>query len=301
MSNNKYRKIITVVGPTSTGKSELAVLIARRYNGEVISADSRQVYRGLDIGSGKITKTEMRGVPHHLLNVADPRRTYTAARYQRDARKILFSILHRGALPVVCGGTGFYIQALVDGIVLPNVKPNRLLRKTLNRKTTSELALLLKRSDPARAHVIDLRNKQRVIRALEIVKELGFVPVFKKDPLPYPILFIGIQPDQETFKKRISTRIERWLRAGLRAEIQSLFRLGLSSERIRSFGLVYSWALDLENGTISRSAFIEGLARDIYAYAKRQQTWFRKNRRIHWVRNEREGLRLAQEFLKNSS
>ena len=301
MSNNKYRKIITVVGPTSTGKSELAVLIARRYNGEVISADSRQVYRGLDIGSGKITKTEMRGVPHHLLNVADPRRIYTAARYQRDARKILSSIFHRGALPVVCGGTGFYIQALVDGIVLPNVKPNRLLRKTLNRKTTSELALLLKRADPARAHFIDLRNKQRVIRALEIVKELNFVPDLKKDPLPYPILFIGIQPDKKIFKKRISTRIERWLRAGLRAEIRSLFRSGLSSERVRSFGLVYSWALDLENGTISRSAFVKGLARDIYTYAKRQQTWFRKNRRIHWVRNEREGLRLAQEFLKNSS
>ncbi len=293
--------MITVVGPTSTGKSELAVLIARRYNGEVISADSRQVYRGLDIGSGKITKTEMRGVPHHLLNVADPRRTYTAARYQRDARKILSSIFHRGALPVVCGGTGFYIQALVDGIVLPNVKPNKLLRKTLNRKTTPELALLLKRSDPARAHSIDPRNKQRVIRALEIVKELGFVPDLKKTPLPCPILFIGIQPDQEIFKKRISTRIERWLRAGLRAEIRSLFRLGLSSERIRSFGLVYSWALDLENGTISMSAFAEGLARDIYAYAKRQQTWFRKNRRIHWVRNKREGLRLAQEFLKGPS
>jgi len=173
-------KVIVILGPTASGKSALAIDLALRFNGEVISADSRQVYRGLDIGSGKITKKEMLGIPHHLIDVADPKKIFTADLFQKLSRKAVADILSRGKLPIICGGTGFYIKAAIDSAQLPDVQPDHALRAKLSKKTPEQLFAMLKKKDPARAKSIDPQNPVRLIRALEIVASIGKVPPTSK-------------------------------------------------------------------------------------------------------------------------
>ncbi len=170
-------KLIVILGPTASGKSDLVVKLAKKFGGEIISADSRQVYKGLNIGSGKITKKEMQGVPHYLLDVANPKRRFTVAQYQKLAFKKIKEIQRRGNIPFLVGGTGFYIQSIVDRIVIPEVKPNWKLRKNLAQKTTDELFLMLKKLDSDRAKNIDAKNPRRLIRAIEIALSL-------RDPTP---------------------------------------------------------------------------------------------------------------------
>ncbi|MBI4708741.1 MAG: tRNA (adenosine(37)-N6)-dimethylallyltransferase MiaA [Candidatus Portnoybacteria bacterium] len=175
----RNQKLIIVLGPTASGKSDLAVSLAKKINGEVISADSRQVYKGLDIGSGKITKEEMQGIPHCLLGVADPKRRFSVAQYKKLAQVAIKKIQRQGKIPIICGGTGFYIQAVVDNIALPEVKPDWKLRKQLEKFNTDELFKKLKKLDPRRSRNIDSHNQRRLIRALEIVIKSGKpVPLF---------------------------------------------------------------------------------------------------------------------------
>lgn len=169
-------KILVILGPTSTGKTALSIRLAKRLNGEVISADSRQVYKGLDIGSGKVTKREMKGVPHHLLDIANPKNVFSADDFVKAGRAAVADIISRGKLPLVVGGTGFYIDALLGTIPLPDVAPNPKLRKTLSGKELAWLQARLKRLDPARAKTIDMKNPVRLIRAIEIATALGKVP-----------------------------------------------------------------------------------------------------------------------------
>ncbi len=188
----KRQKIIAIVGPTASGKSGLAVELAAKYNGEVVSADSRQVYAGLDIGTGKVTKKEMGGVPHHLLDVVSPKKIFTVSEFKEKAEKGIADILHRSKLPIICGGTGFYIQAIVDNVIFPEVPPNAALRKKLEKKSAVELAKILQKLDPVRFKSIDIKNPHRLIRAIEIAKALGKVPKIKIDP-QYETLLIGIK------------------------------------------------------------------------------------------------------------
>src|SRR5579864_8715932 len=169
-------KILVILGPTATGKSDLAVGLALKFNGEIISADSRQVYKGLDIGTGKITKKEMKGVSHYLLDVASPKKTFTVSKFKELADRKIEDILKRNKLPIICGGTGFYIQSIVDNIVLPDVDRDEKLRKRLVDKSKNELLLLLKKLDPERAKTVDYNNPPRLIRAIEIATALGKVP-----------------------------------------------------------------------------------------------------------------------------
>ena len=161
-------KVLVICGQTATGKSDLAVMLAKKINGEVISADSRQVYKGLNIGSGKITKKEMCGIPHYLLDVVHPKQIFSIAEYQTIAQQKIQEIIARGKTPIICGGTGFYIDAITKGIVLPEVAPNTVLRKKLENKTTKELVYILTKLDPARAKTVDIQNNVRLIRAIEI-------------------------------------------------------------------------------------------------------------------------------------
>src|SRR3989344_4003068 len=173
------KKVIVIVGQTSTGKSDLAVKMAKRFDGEVVIADSRQVYRGVDLGSGKITKEEMKSVPHHLLDIADPRENFSVYEFKKLAEKKIKEIIRRNKVPIVTGGTGFYIDAITKGIVLPNVPPNPRLRRDLEETSTEDLALRLQKIDPERAKTIDLKNRVRLVRAIEIAKYLGKVPKLK--------------------------------------------------------------------------------------------------------------------------
>ena len=191
MERKKKQKLIVVIGPTASGKTGLSIALAKKYDGEVISADSRQIYRGLDMGTEKVTKKEMSGVPHYCIDVASPKRTYTVEQWRREAQKAIDSMTKRNKLPIVAGGTAFYVESLVYGTSFPSVKPNVQLRKELQKKTVEELFSILKKLDPKRAKTIEQKNPRRLIRAIEIATELGQVPRIPKQKPLYEITWIG--------------------------------------------------------------------------------------------------------------
>jgi len=288
----KKQKIIAILGPTSSGKSSLAVHLARKFNGEIVSADSRQVYEGLDIGSGKITKKEMRGVPHHLLDVASPRGVFTVAKFKKKAERAINDILKRGKLPILCGGTGFYIQAVVDDIMIPEVPPNKKLREQLEKKTAAELFKILKKLDARRAMEIDKHNPRRLIRAIEIVKSIGFVPRSSRTDIErldteskYDTLQIGIKTSDKELKEKIRKRLLARISAGMIDEARNLHKSGLSWKRMRELGLEYRFLALHLTGELSKKDMVEELNCAIWKYARRQKTWFRKNKKIKWFNN----------------
>ncbi len=292
------KKLIVILGPTASGKSEIAVKIAKKFKGEVVSADSRQVYKGMDIGTGKLIKKEMEGVPHYLLDVASPQKRFTVAQYRKLALLAINKTLNKGKIPVLCGGTGFYIQAVVDGIIIPEVRPDWNLRKKLELISTEKLFEKLKKLDPERAEKIDGKNRRRLIRALEIViKTKRPVPIFKKLPLPYPVLIIGIKKEKERLKKIIKKRFFNWLEKGFLKEVKKIKKSGLSRKKIEEFGIHYRTASQYLQRKINEREFIENSLIELQNYAKRQMTWFKRDKRINWVKNYKESEKLTKNFL----
>jgi tRNA dimethylallyltransferase len=271
-------KILVIVGPTASGKSDMAVRLAKKLKGEVISADSRQVYKGLDIGTGKITREEMKGVPHHLLDVADPKKQFSAAEFKKLAEEELRYIESRGRLPIVVGGTGFYIDALTGAAKLPDVPPNKKLREKLAKKPNDALYRELKKKDPARAKTIDANNKVRLIRALEIVEALGKVPRPTSNS-DKRFVYIGLLPKDldARIKKRLAIRLP-----GMIAEAKALRKNGLSYKRMENLGLEYRYLALYLKKKLSKEEIETQLYLAIRQYAKRQMTWFKRNRRITW-------------------
>lgn len=275
-------KILVILGPTATGKSDLAVKLARKYNGEVISADSRQVYTGLDIGTGKITKKEMRGIPHYMLDVVSPKKVFSVAEWKTQTEKIIVKILADGKLPIICGGTGFYIQSIVDNVVLPEVPPNTKLRKKLEGKPATELFKILQKLDSRRAETIEKENPVRLIRAIEIATALGSVPEMKKEKSQYQILQIGLTLPDEDLKKKIHDRVIARMKKGMVKEAQKLHKGGLSWKRMYTLGLEYRYLSELLQEKFSREEFVQVLEKEIWQYAKRQITWFKRDKKIKW-------------------
>ena len=282
------QKLIVILGPTASGKSDMAVKLAKRFNGEVVSADSRQVYKGLDIGTGKITKKEMQGVKHHLLDVANPKKQFTASDFVDLTSGLIRQIVNRRKVPIICGGTGFYIDALLGDKQIPEVPPNLKLRKELEKKSVEKLFEILKKLDPERAKNIDAKNPRRLIRAIEICKELGKVPkiVASSQHLvarKYEVLKIGIKVDEKELKKRIDKRLEKRLKQGMVREAKKLHESGLSFKRMRELGLEHSALAVLLQNKVSKVAFDTRLRQEIWHYAKRQMTWFKKDKSIIWL------------------
>jgi len=278
----------------------LAIKLAKKFNGEIVSADSRQVYKSLDIGTGKVTKKEMKGIPHHLLDVASPKRRFTVAQYRKLALKAINKIQKKNKIPILCGGTGFYIQAVVNGIIIPEVKPDWRLRSNLNKFPVEELYKILKKLDPRRAKTIEKKNKRRLVRAIEIImKTKKPVPPFKKQPLPYPVLIIGIKKSLEELKKIIEKRFLKWLRQGLIKEVKNLKKSGLSWKKIEDFGIHYRVIAQYLQNKINYKEMIENSLKELRNYAKRQMTWFKRDKRIIWVKNYKEAEKLIKKFLKN--
>lgn len=298
MSRNFHKQLIVVLGPTASGKSDLAVKLAKKFNGEIISADSRQVYKGMDVGTGKITKKEMEGISHHLLSVASPKRIFTVIQYRKLALKTIDEIFKKNKLPILCGGTAFYIKAVADGIIIPQVKPDWKLRKRLEKKSANELFSILRKLDIKRAENIDKFNPRRLIRAIEIVKATKKpVPELKNKPLPYPVLFLGIKKERKELSSFIKKRILRRIKKGMVKEVEKLHKNGIPWKRLESFGLEYRWLSLFLQKKISYDEMLVKLQKDIEHFAKRQMTWWKKDKRIKWIKNQKEAQSLIKKFL----
>ncbi|MBI3589010.1 MAG: tRNA (adenosine(37)-N6)-dimethylallyltransferase MiaA [Candidatus Liptonbacteria bacterium] len=301
---NSKPKIVVVLGPTASGKSALAVRLAKLFNGEVISADSRQVYRGVDLGSDKVPHDRCQvsgfrfqekdgcfyeGVRHHLIDVVSPKKTFTVTQYKKLAEKAIRDIIKRGKIPIIAGGTGLYIDTLINDWKLPRVKPNLKLREELEKKSAEELFLELKKLDPKRAVGIDRHNKRRLVRAIEIVMQTG-------KPVPYlslirankrivgrEFLKIGIKVAPEELKKRIKKRTLKRLREGVIQEMEGLKKSGVSQKRLNDISLYYRWVGPFLDGEMNKLETLETIAVKIGQYAKRQMTWFKRDKSINWI------------------
>ncbi len=276
----KKDRLLVILGQTATGKSDLAVKIAKKYNGEIISADSRQVYKGLNIGTGKLTRKEMRGVHHWMIDVISPKKTFSVTDWKKMAEERIEVILKKHKLPIICGGTGFYIQSIVDNIVLPEVPPNKKLRGELEKKSALELFNILEKVDSNRAKNIDKHNKVRLIRAIEIAKAMGKIPKLKKNRVTFDVLQIGLK--SENLSENIHKRLIRRLKKGMITEATRLHKNGLSFKRMRELGLEYKYLADLLEKKITKKDFMKKLEADIWRYSKRQMTWFKRDKRIEW-------------------
>lgn len=273
-------KIIAVVGTNASGKSGLGAALARRCSGEVISADSRQVYRGLNLGSGKITPAETLGVPHHLLDVCDPGAFFTLADYQRLAYQALDDVLQRGKLPFLVGGTGLYISAVCQGYVLGGIAPDLSYRAELEKYATAELVALLDAQSPG--HGVDTANRNRVMRALE---RLHDGDTQRHPPVPrYDALRLGVTWDRPTLCRRIDDRLADRVQNGLIQEVQGLLDAGVSADFLYRLGLEYRFVSQYLLGDIpDKAAMLEELSRAIKRFAKRQMIWFRRDKGICWL------------------
>ena len=291
-------KTIVILGPTSSGKSELAVELAQKFHGEIISADSRQIYQDMNLGTGKVEGTWQpdkdgilkfiyKKIPHHLIDFISPKKEYNVSHFQQDYKKISKEIQKRSHLPILCGGTGFWINAATDKITLPHVLPDKELRLELSRLSKEALFDRLQKLDPARASTIDCDNPARLIRAIEIATTLGKVPLLKDNQI-YPandnVLLIGIDIPIDILEKKIRTRLDERFAAGMVEEVKNLKeKHKLNWEKIQSFGLAYYWIpLYLQN-----KISLEELKQRVYfaerQYAKKQKTWFKRDPRIVWI------------------
>jgi tRNA dimethylallyltransferase len=287
----KIPKVIAVIGPTASGKSDFAVELALQNNGEIISADSRQIYTGLDIGTGKITKDEMRGIPHYMLDICPLGQDFSVAEYKRLALPILEDILSRGKTPIICGGTGQYIDTLIFDQEIPKVEPNKELRAILEERNVDDLYAELLTRDERRAKMIDKHNKVRIVRALEIIETLGEVPVQSNQTYRYETKLYLMDISRDLLRERITKRAHTRLAHGMIDEatsviekIQSTHRKEISepiikpdtSLHLRKYGLEYVAIAKHLEGTLSKEEMVTEIINTSMQYAKRQQTWNKK-------------------------
>ncbi len=286
------RPLLVIAGPTAVGKSEAAVEVARRIGGEIVSADSMQVYRHMDIGSAKITKEEMMGVPHHMIDVVDPDEEMDVARYASMASEAIRSIYARGHMPILCGGTGFYIQAVTRKIDFEETDADPAYRKELSsifdEKGADYLHAKLKEIDPKAAEEIHPNNKKRVIRALEYYKETGRCisdhnEEEKKRSSPYDLAFFVINMDRDLLYERINDRVDFMMQEGLVDEVLYLRAMGLSRDNVSMQGLGYKEMLDYFDGRTTLDEAVEIIKRDSRHFAKRQITWFKREEDAIWL------------------
>lgn len=270
------KDVIAVVGPTASGKSDFAVDLAIKIDGEVISADSRQIYRGLDIGTGKITKEEMRGIPHHMLNIRDIGEGFSVAEYVASVLPLIEEIQSRNKVPIICGGTGQYIHAILHQSTFPHVLPDYNFRKNLEEKTTEELFATLLEKDPARAETIDKHNKVRIIRALEILSSLPKVPGTSQPKPRFSFRIYNLSLDNKTMKDRITKRVDKRLDQGMLDEVKKVMGLSLAEVELTRLGIEYVELGKYLKGISTLEEAKESLIAKIYQYAKRQKTWNKK-------------------------
>lgn len=275
-------KLVIIAGTTASGKSDLGVELALKYDAEITSADSRQVFRGLDIGSGKITEEEMKGVPHHLLDVAEPNDFFSLSQFQELAYKFIDQTLARGKKAFMVGGTGLYVNAIADGYDLSNSTPDLELRKEIENKSSEELIEIIKKGSPALLEKLDLQNKRRLERAAE--KVLAGKNAENPSLPRYEVLEIGVTGPRDFIYDRVKIRLDRRLEAGMIDEVKKLREAGATDEFLYKLGLEYRYILMYLRGDFeSFDAFYNKLFMEIRHLVKEQMTWFRKRPNMHWI------------------
>ena len=294
-------KLIVVLGPTASGKSALGIALAQRFHGEIVSADSRQVYRGLDIGTAKVTAEERALVPHHLLDVADVQEIYTVSQFQQQAIAAINDIAARGLQPFLVGGSPHYIQAVVDNLDIPAVPPQPALRAELEARPLAELLAQLEKLDTQSAAIIDRSNRRRVIRALEVCLTSGkpFSELRRVAAPLYRSLLLGIQWSREELYRRIDRRVDERMQLGMVQEVRTLLDNGVSHERLEALGLEYRFISRWLRGEFpSEEAMAERLKFAIHDFTRRQLTWFRKDTRIVWIDGGNGAFERAEEWVR---
>lgn len=291
-------KLLVVAGPTASGKTALAVEAAERFDGEVVSADSRQIYRGMDIGTGKATEEERGGVPHHLLDVVAPDETLTLAEYKRKALEAITDTQARGKLPILVGGTGLYVQAVVENLEIPEVPPDEALRGELAELPPEELLRRLRASDAAYAERIG-PNPRYAIRALEVMRATGktMTELQKRGEQEFDALQIGLDVPDDELKARISARADLMLEQGLLEEVKRL-RERYPDTLPAMSGIGYRELSAYLKGETSLSEALQAMKRHTWRYARRQKTWFRRDERILWFKEKKAALEAVEKWLK---
>lgn len=286
------KPLIVLTGPTAAGKTGLSIRLAKALNGEIISADSMQVYRHMDIGSAKITKEEMAGIPHHLIDVLEPTEEFNVVIFQKMAKEALEGIYDRGRVPIVVGGTGFYIQALAYDIdFTENDSDNSLrreLEETAREKGGEYLHQILEEVDPAAAAQIHANNIKRVIRAIEFYRQTGtriseHNQTERQKQSPYDLFYYVLNEERQILYERIDRRVDQMIHDGLVEEVKSLARMGCTRTMVSMQGLGYKEILDYLEGACSLEEAIYIMKRDTRHFAKRQITWFKRERDVRWL------------------
>jgi tRNA dimethylallyltransferase len=305
------QKCVAIVGPTASGKSALGIALAKTYNGEVVSADSRQIYRGMDIGTAKPFRDRgakskgyvSEGIRHHLIDIRNPNQSYTLAHYKRDAVRAIHAIVSRGKLPIIVGGTGLYVSAVTENWSIPSVKPNPTLREKLALRTKHEgiesVYHELIKHDPEAACIVDSKNPRRVIRALEVAlaAQKPFSVVRAKGPPLFSVLTIGIALPKPVLQERIDKRVQTMIQAGLIPEVKRLIRIyGLSAAPFDAIG--YREIIHCLAGRVPLEDAIADIKKNTWSYAKRQVTWFKKDTSIVWISRVGEAGKTIARFLQ---
>lgn len=306
MKKGQKRKIVVVVGGTASGKTRLGVILAKKFNGEIVSADSRQVYRGLDIGTGKDLK-EYDNIIHHLIDVCDPEQKFTMFDWLELAKKSIESIFEKGKAPIVVGGTGLYVQALIEGFLLEKTNNSKLItnnygRGTLDSKTKEELRVILKEFDSVAYEKIDTNNLRRLIRAIERAQSGERATKIKPN---FEAIQIGVNTPREELYQKIDQRVDQWFADGIMGEVNDLISKGVDPNWLKSIGLEYriiAQYLQDKPQDVRPSGAHEGLIKQEiknknHGYARRQMTWFRRFPEINWISNNREAEKLVEKFL----
>jgi tRNA dimethylallyltransferase len=318
---HKKQKIIAVVGPTGSGKTSLSVRLAKKYGGEIISADSRQIYRGMNIGTAKapispeqreVAKSSApaeagvhayfsQGIPHYLVNIKNPDEDYSVAEFKRDAELAIAEIATKGALPMLVGGTGLYVKAVLENLEIPTVKASSELRRRIERDIRAKgLAAVFEELvalDPEAAYVIDPKNPRRVVRALEVAIVTGkpFTVQRIKRNSPYDALMLGINPPPEVLREHINRRIDLMIQTGLVNEVDGLIKK-YGDQCVAFDAIGYRETIDYLNGKTSLETAVEEMKINTWRYAKRQMTWFKRDKEIHWIRDAEDAEKLIDEF-----
>jgi len=331
MPKSKTTKLITILGPTASGKTALSLKLAKKFNGEIISADSRAIYKGLDIGSAKPSKKERADIPHHLIDIVPPNQTLTLAQYKKLATAHLWDIERRTKVPFLVGGTALYIYSVIDNWLIPEVPPNKKLRAELEKQPTEKLYGALIKKDPKAKDFIDSKNKRRIIRALEIIAATGkpFSQQRAKGKPLFDTLILGVKKSPEETKKTIAKRTNQMLKAGLVEEVReilkkyytrstvhsaywprysrihpsgfttsSLVARSLALRSVALSGIHYKEIIDYLNKKISLPEAISLINKNDEQLVRRQMAWFKKDKRIKWIKSQKEAENLTKSFLK---